>query len=311
MTISAKVICDSINQYGNRLTTFQLRYPRFIHAEFMTHRVFSRNASSSRAIPVSKLIEDIERDPVYPSFWGKNQTGMQAVEECNEFIMIPRHSPYTVDDFDGIHIEWWNEKMDHQEAWDETRNQAIKFAKAFSNAGYHKQIVNRLLEPFSHINVVVTATDYENFYSLRRHKDAQPEIKLLADAMWEAQQTSIPTLLHDNEWHIPYIEYNEWADVSMDYDTLTERLLKVSVARCARVSYLTHEGKEPDIDADLKLYDRLVGSIPLHASPAEHQSRPDRIICNNPLTWKNPELHGNLTGWVQFRKTLPNEFING
>lgn len=324
MTISAKVICDSINQYGNRLTTFQLRYPRFIHAEELTHRILSsqpellcmmfpdgvmydpnlsRNASSSRAIPVSKLIEDIERDPVYPSFWGKNQTGMQAIEECDALIDT---------DFEGL---GW-EPITREEAWDEARNKAIEFAQAFADAGYHKQIVNRLLEPFSHINVVVTATDYENFYSLRRHKDAQPEIKLLADAMWEAQQTSWPIFLKETHWHLPYVtdaELNVLGGFTAGEpfgDDWTQ-FIKLSVARCARVSYLTHEGKEPDIDADLKLYDRLVGSIPLHASPAEHQARPDRIICNNPLTWKNPELHGNLNGWVQFRKTLPNEFING
>ncbi len=295
MTINAKIICDSINEYGNRLTTFQLRYPRFIHAEFMTHRMFSRNASSSRAIPVAKLIEDIERDPVYPSFWGKNQTGMQAVEECNMLV-----------DIDGFGL------LTREEAWNKARESAITFAKAFAYSGYHKQIVNRLLEPFSHINVVVTATDYENFYSLRRHKDAQPEIKLLADAMWEAQQTSVVTTkLFHNEWHLPYITDEDWTAMSIPYDQINEILLRVSVARCARVSYLTHEGKEPNIIDDLKLYDRLVGSIPLHASPAEHQARPDRIICNNPLTWKNPELHGNLNGWVQYRKTLPNEFING
>lgn len=307
MTISAKVICDSINQYGNRLTTFQLRYPRFIHAEFMTHRMFSRNASSSRAIPVSKLIEDIERDPVYPSFWGKNQTGMQAVEECINSVVISNNFPYYL--YNGVSDEicYEDEITTRDDAWDQARDIAIKFAKAFADAGYHKQIVNRLLEPFSHINVVCTSKDYENFYSLRRHKDAQPEIKLLADAMWEAQQASWPIFLNENQWHLPYVTATELLHTACPFDDFK----KISVARCARVSYLTHEGKEPDIDADLKLYDRLVGSIPLHASPAEHQAHPDRIICNNPLTWKNPELHGNLTGFVQYRKTLPNEFVSG
>lgn len=302
MTISAKMICHSKNEYGQELKTFQLRYPRFIHAEFMTHRMFSRNASSSRAIPVSKLIEDIERDPVYPSFWGKNQPGMQAATECNNRVIIPHVYPRGY--YDGT-VDWESDVTTRGDAWDQAREQAIKFARAFDEAGYHKQIVNRLLEPFSHINVVVTATDYENFYALRRHPDAQPEIKLLADAMWEAEQNSIPKSLTGNEWHLPYITENE------PWELFTTKLIKISVARCARVSYLTHEGKEPDIASDLKLYERLVGSTPLHASPAEHQATPDRIICNNPLTWKHPELHGNFHGFIQYRKTLPNENVKG
>jgi len=309
MTISAKVIRDSINQYGNRITTMQLRYPRFIHAEETTHRILntqpelimmvlpdgvmydrnlSRNASSSRAVPVSKLIEDIERDPVYPSFWGKNQPGMSADEECNEPVNILLDWVHEVDEFGT-----------REQAWDMAKNYAIWFAKAFDKAGYHKQIVNRLLEPFSHINVVVTATEWNNFYSLRRHKDAQPEIKILADAMWEAQQTSKPCLLKENEWHVPYVD---------EYIGNEDRI-KLSVARCARVSYLTHDGKQPNVEADLKLYDRLIGSIPLHASPAEHQATPDTRYKGGD-SWNNKEKHGNLKGWIQYRKTLPNESCN-
>ena len=329
MTISAKIICDSISLDGIRLTTMQLRYPRFIHAEELTHRIvsttsemieiiypdgvmydrnLSRNASSSRAIPVSKLIEDNERDPVYPSFWGSNKPGMQAGEECNNLVNV------------FVDHETGSINLSREQAWDFGRNEMIRLAKAFADAGYHKQIVNRLLEPFSHINVLVTATNYENFYALRRHPDAQPEIHELADRMFEAQQASTPVPLEQGQWHIPYVD--EWDWCGKDPILTEEQAIKISVARCARVSYLTHEGKKPDIEADLKLYDRLVGSTPLHASPCEHQATPDilhkvststlidgKVVGGSELKWENPHQHGNLTGWIQYRKTLPNEYV--
>lgn len=289
MTISARVIADSVSEHQVRITTMLIRYPRFIHAEFMTHRVFSRNASSSRAIPVKKLIEDVINDPVYPSFWGKNQKGMQAHEECNEKVVIV----FGIDE---------RKFLSREEAWWLARAKAIDFAKAFDDAGYHKQIVNRLLEPFSHINVVVTATEWSNFYALRRHEDAQPEIRELADRMWEAQQNSIPLLLRKGEWHLPFVSQDEILGFAPNFDNP----IKLSVARCARTSYLTHEGKKPKVDEDLALYDRLLSSVPLHASPAEHQATPDPSFMGE-LGWAHRHLHGNFTGWIQYRKTLPGE----
>ena len=82
--MEVKVIADSISESGKRITTFQLKYPRFIHSEVMTHRVFSRNASSSRAIPVKKMIEQVRNNPAMPIHWGANQSGMQAKNELNE-----------------------------------------------------------------------------------------------------------------------------------------------------------------------------------------------------------------------------------
>lgn len=302
MTIEAKMIVDSVSPQGIRLTTFQLRYPRWIHAEFLTHRMFSRNASSSRAIPVAKLIEDIERDPAMPIHWGKNQPGMQAREALD------------------AHAE--------EEAfatWTDALESAISCAKNMARINAHKQIVNRLLEPFSHINVVCSSTDYENFFTLRRHEDAQPEIKALADAMWKAREESIPVPLKVGDWHLPYISKQDGSlayrflkqgRITRDEPPLEETLqtlLKVSVARCARVSYLTHEGKESTVEEDLKLYERLVGSSPLHASPAEHQATPDEENYQEGavLGWEHPELHGNFRGWVQYRKTLEGEFVPG
>ena len=309
MTITAKVIADSISEAGKRITTFQLRYPRFIHAELMTHRMFSRNASSSRAIPVERLIKDIIDDTAMPLHWGKNQPGMQAKEEHNDKVVL-------------------GYPCDKLSAWLMARDAAIEVAQAFNKAGYHKQIVNRLLEPFSHINVLVTATEYQNFFALRDHPDAQPEIMVLAQEMKKAMEVSTPELLMEGAWHVPYIDQETWELIwdeatggggagPREVEWMQEISLKVSVARCARVSYLTQEGTKPTIEQDLKLYDRLLSSVPLHASPAEHQATPDtQFLCRvthddgwveSQTRWKRPEYHGNLVGWTQFRKTLTGE----
>ena len=193
MTITAKIIADSIGPAGQRVTTLQARYPKFIHGEAKTHRIvciggkayesleevgfmddpaFSRNASSSRAIPVERLIKDVLDDPAMPVFWGKNRPGMQAVEEMDSA-----------------------ERQRAIDSWLRARNTAVEHARAMAAMGVHKQIVNRIIEPWCHINVVVTATDWSNFFALRRHKDAQPEMKALADAMLEAREASTPAPL--------------------------------------------------------------------------------------------------------------------
>ena len=298
MTITAKIIADSVSQMGVRLTTMQLRYPRIVHSEFMTHRMFSRNASSSRAIPVERLIQDVMDDPAMPVFWGKNQPGMQAAEELEGRVL---HSV--------------------KSHWLMARDTAVYHARMMVADGAHKQIVNRLLEPWCHINVVVTATDWSNFFALRRHPDAQPEMRALADAMWEAREASAPKLLVPGQWHLPYVQIsdmcNRW---DVDPGTIVpahvwDEAIKLSVARCARVSYLTHEGKPPNVVDDLRLYDRLIGSTPLHASPAEHQATPDTCATTladskyGIIAWQNLHQHGNLHGWRQYRKMLPNECV--
>ena len=192
--ISAKVIADSIHsETGTRITTFELVYPRFIHSEFMTHRIFNRNASSSRAIPTTKLIEQVRSNPVFPSHWGKNQKGMQAAEELSE-----------------------DARMDAILVWTKASESAAIYAEQLRRGQVHKQIVNRILEPFTHIRVVVTSTSWVNFYGLRDHKDAQPEIRELAQAMKKAHEESQPTKLQWGEWHLPYITP---ADSVVAYDT--------------------------------------------------------------------------------------------
>lgn len=309
MKISATVIADSISPHGIRLTTLQLCYPRWIHAELLTHRAFSRNASSSRAIPVQRLTTAMLKNPPLPVHWGANRSGMQAREECNTLVQ----NPIT------------GELLSREDAWLASLDMACAWANAFADAGYHKQLANRHAENLGWINTLVTATDYENFFALRLHEDAQPEIKMLADAMWNARETSTPTPLNVGDWHLPYVtkqddslayRFLKTGRITRDEPPLEEiqkTLTQISVARCARVSYLTHEGKQSTIEEDLKLYERLVGSSPLHASPAEHQATPDEENYQEGavLGWEHPELHGNFRGWVQYRKTLEGEFVPG
>lgn len=282
MTITATTLKDSINNEGVRLITLQLRYPRFLHPELMTHRVFSRNASSSRAIPVEKLIQDVLDDPAMPSYWGKNQKGMQAREEVPDNVVYIQKAVYPT----GERVDF---QTDAKTVWINAMRNAVDSARILANNGYHKQIVNRLLEPFAHINVVVTATDWTNFFSLRLHADAQPEMRLLAEAMKEAILSSEPTLLEDGQWHLPYVDNQITGDVAQ----------MVSAARCARVSYLTREGKETTVEEDLALAGRLLASG--HMSPFEHQATPDIWLGNG---WMNESAHGNLYGWKQLRHLL-------
>lgn len=263
MTITAKVIAHSRASGAPNLITLQCRYPRFIHAEFMTHRVFSRNASSSRAIPIERMIQDVIDDPAMPVAWGSNKPGMQAGDE------VP-HWPVAT------------------ECWLDAMHAAVERAKELNNLGLHKQIVNRLLEPFGHISVVVTATEWDNFFALRCHPDADPTMRALAEAMRDAIAGSTAV---KREWHLPYISEMELA-AKRPFDG--KWLAMISAARCARVSYLNHDGTSPDIEKDLLLAKRLLESK--HMSPSEHQA----IAAPGTKS-------GNFVGWSQYRQMLENQ----
>ncbi len=286
MPVSALVIADSATPTDVRVTTVKLRYPRFIHSEFLTHRVFSRNASSSRAIPIERMIKDVIDDPAMPVYWGSNKKGMQAGAEVENTLLAGRR-------------------------WLDARDSAVAQARKLNELGLHKQVANRVLEPFAHINVLVTATDWNNFFALRRHPDAQPEIKALADAIAEAMTNSRPKFLNYNEWHLPYIgEEDIKASIEVEGDQALARLLKVSTARCARISYETFEtGKISTFEEDDRLHTQLVVSQPVHASPAEHQVTPD--MKDGSGNWKNKHLHGNLRGVIQYRKLIAGEAVHG
>lgn len=265
MAYRADIILDSVAPNGHRLTTFALTYPRIVHAEFMTHRMFSRNASSSRAIPTEKLIDLVADDPFQPVYWGKNQSGMQAKQTL---------SLEALEEADRI--------------WKGALNCALDWADQLREVGAHKQIVNRLLEPFSWITVICSATEYGNFFAQRCHPDAQPEIQKLAYMMLDAYQASTPTPVKAYEWHIPFITDEDRQQLN------TVQLRRVSVARCARVSYLNHEGtRDIQKDIDLSIFLEQSG----HWTPFEHvaEAMPDPVHI------------GNLTGWMQYRKYFGQE----
>ena len=299
MTITAKVICDSICKHSKiRITTLELEYPRFIHPEFMTHRVFSRNASSSRAIPVAKVIQAVIDNPAMPIHWGKNQSGMQAREELDD-----------------------SGKESVERLWIDARDCAVQLAKEMSEVGAHKQIVNRILEPFTHIRVIVTATNFANFFALRDHEDAQPEIRELARVMKAAMETSTPKSLGLGEWHLPYLDDEDLANINnhMAESSITRHepnkgdvcmmACAVSAARCARVSYLTHDGERPTLQKDLELYRHLVNANPPHMSPCEHQASPN---CYDKVAGLGYQItHSNFRGWVQFRHLIKDESVPG
>lgn len=265
----AKVVADSTNNGRARLTTLQLRYPRFIHSEFMTHRVFSRNASSSRAIPVLKILAGLEKDPAVPIDFGRNGKGMQAHGSLDSETQAKAR-------------EIWLEGMRH----------AVETARKLAELGVHKQHANRVTEPYAWIDVVVTSTKFDNFYNLRDSKMAQPEIAKLAQDMKKAIAASKPRDLLHEKWHLPYVSWEEAQNHT------TQALLAASVARCARVSYNLHDGTATDMSKDLQLFCDLEAEK--HFSPFEHQATPD--------TWRRG-LGGNLgPDWVQYRKTLQGEW---
>jgi len=339
--IKAEIVADSKNEYGQRITTFILTYPRFIHAELLTHRLFSRNAASSRAIPAKKMIEAIVNDPFVPVAWQKAHKGMQGTE----------YFDYT-------------ETL--RESWVDASLSAVDAAEVLMESGVTKQLINRLLEPFQWYTCLVTATEYDNFFELRcpqyevdgkrdkhyksrkdairddstlskydllswlksNHAQGEIHISLLAEAMWDARNESTPKQLKAGEWHIPFgdrFDINRVEDLSRDTLFTREQLkVKIATARCARISYNNFEGKD-DYEADIDLYNSLLTrpytnkkgftfteKDPKHMSPSEHCARAmsdnDRFKeakdeFNNYIRVEN-EWSGNFRGFVQLRKEI-------
>ena len=273
-----EIIADSINGYGDRLTTFVLTYHRMIHSEVMTYRQWSRNCSSSRAIPIAKNIKQVQDLNLYPIHWGADQKGMQAYEEVPESIQ--------------------ELAMD---TWDEARTACIKSAERLIELGIHKQVANRLLEPFNTITMVVTATDYQNFFDQRCHPDAQPEIQALANAMKAKYESSQPKFLEAGDWHLPFIKAEDWEEMQIKWKEVANGDLnsrKIATGRCARVSYLNHDGVR-NIQDDINLHDRLLTSKPAHLSPFEHIA----------IALPSSEKRANFTGFESYRYQLEQKGI--
>jgi thymidylate synthase ThyX len=307
--IKAKIIADSKNQFGDRITTFVVTFPRIILAEVNTHRMFSRNSASSRAIPFEKMLKMVEENPFIPIKWMKDHKGMQGNVYFNED-----------DKFDnGVRFKSMPQAL--LDNWLAARNNAVSVAKSMSEKGLTKQIVNRLLEPFMWHTAIISATEWENFFALRNHEAAEIHLQELANLMMIAYNESTPNELKEGEWHIPFGDkidednLHDYGIVELDniYD-IDELKIAVATARCARVSYLNHEGKD-DYEADLKLYDQL--STSGHWSAFEHCAKAmtkyqykqyavnnyiSDISCVSSHGWC-----GNFKGFIQLRKTFENE----
>lgn len=257
--ITAEIIADSLNEFSNRLTTYVCTFPRIILAEVNTHRMLSRNSASSRAIPVIKQIEKVDKNPFMPVQFGKNCKGMQAQTK------IEAHDEhYAID------------------SWLQGKQNACATARMLADLGVHKQLANRVLEPYSYTTAIISATAWHNFFKLRAHPDAQPEFQVLAYRMLEAYLENTPKELSKGEWHIPF--GNKMPD------SLTqEEKIKVAVARCARVSYENFDG-EININSDFELYDNLLKSG--HLSPFEH------VACASGV---HGLRSGNFIGFIQHR----------
>lgn len=313
--LASRAINADGDDQGPPLYTIRMRYPRIIHGEIMTHRVFSRNARSSRAVPVRTMLLECTSMPFIPWHWGKNQKGMQADEKCDELVNFRTFWQRK----DGTHTRHYGTKIDHTStaAWLAASEYAVEVAEAFMNAGYHKQIPNRLLEPFSWIDTLITSCEWDNFLWLRDHADAEPHLQDLARLVKQAIDDADVQILEPGEWHTPYIIPADLQNLIISPDKDTKRVIDdlgcddqellnmVSAARCARISYKPFDG-DASYERELERYDMLVSSDRVHASPLEHQATPD-VFSEEYGNWDEADFHGNLSGWIQFRKTVPNE----
>ncbi len=305
--VTSEVVKASVNPRGKKIVTFLWTYPRFIHSEIMTHRMFSRNAASSRAIPVDKMIQAIEDDPAMPEWWGKNQKGMQAGEQLDEFSIdnckkeinlikdVVIGSKYKLIDNETYSqllslTENKHEDLDYSILLEiknilEEKIKTAKGVKGLNIDGLHKQTSNRYIEPWMHMTVLVTATEWDNFFALRAHPAAQPEFQTLAYKALDQYLNIECQELDWDEWHIPFRD-----NVKGD-----EKDLISSVASCARTSYTKHNGDFTH-DEQKELYNRL--SKLGHWSPFEHQAQAQEKV----------NISGNFrNGWLQYRNTFENE----
>ena len=281
----AKIIADSISPDGVRLTTMEVVVPRIVLAEFNTHRMLSKSSASSRAIPIEKMLARVIDDPYVPETWERNGSGMQGHGLLDEAAAEVCKS-----------------------TWLSARDFAVRHVNMLLAAGLHKQTTNRLLEPFMWHTVIVTATEWSNFYNLRCNPLAHPALRNTAEAMRDAQTASTPRFVAPGGWHLPYFDPERDADIS------SEERVKVCVARCARVSYLTHDGIR-DPSKDIELAESLLSNG--HMAPLEHVARPltrtswedsDLLDGRHPIDIEpKHQFVGNFRGWVQYRKTIAGE----
>ena len=287
--ITVNVIADSIAN-GVRITSVELEYHRFVHSELMTHRNFSRNASSSRAIPAKKGRTQVWNSPQYPVHWGANQRGMQASKQLTGL---------------KLHLA--------KGLWKSASKVACVLHWGMEKIGLHKQVCNRILEPFQPIKVLVTSTEWANFLWLRDHDDAQPEIRELAGLISTALISSVPTTLGYKEWHIPYVTAEMRATLTL------EEMLIISISCCAQVSY---RALDVSLAKARKIVESLTSGSRVHASPFEHQASPIPTYHKLSMTkakrlgithfdTDNNRWSGNFRGWVQHRQLIKGNVVTG
>lgn len=327
--IEVQIIADSVGQRSGRITTFELTYPRIVHSEFMTHRLFSRNAMSSRAVPIKTMVKLIRENMAMPVRFGSNQPGMQDKGvEHDALVYLP-----------------YEQGMTGRDAWVEAADRACEVALAFEEAKYHKQIANRLIEPFQMMKTVMTTTEMENFLWLRVDADADPTIEVLANLMKDALDNSEPELLQPGVWHTPYVDHvygfgpEGDAHIFEGYCVLDENdrpvmlteeeALRISASCCGQVSYRRLDSTK---DKALDIYTRLVAGKKVHASPFEHQAKEvdetwddvdhgekqvNVAWCSE--TWEKGITHvdregnfwsGNFKNWIQHRQLIPGHVAN-
>lgn len=333
--VSATILADSISPQGIRLLTMEIEYPRMILAEQNTHGMLCKNSASSRAIPFKKMAEQLTARPIR---FGEANPGMQ--DKGVDYTAGVLGWPVEYDGNTGSPL------FTPEEAWQEAKEHALYFAEAFYNAGYHKQVYNRLTEPFQMMKTVISGTELENYFWLRNHDAADPSIAELARCMFEAREQSIPDKLSAGQYHLPYVMwirdyngnqvfYDRNADSSIVYYTL-EQAIKVSCARCAAVSF---RNEDYGLEKCLEVYDRLVGDERKHASAFQHQATPMKDKDhgsdgnNYPFQWRasvnvpeeyyswepgvsHADRKGQLwsaqfKGWIMQRKLIPGENYEG
>jgi hypothetical protein len=241
-----------------RLTTLAITMPTLYWPEVLTHRKFSRNASSDRALPAGARIEQVREDPFIPVVFYAESRGMVPREPLGDQELARRR-------------------------WLEERDEALIWATSQLLDGWHHEHINRLLTPWLWTTAIISSTEWENFFKLRLAPDAAEAIRTVAGLMRDAMDASTPVELQPGQWHLPFIDADEKGGLP----------LNISVARCARVSYLNHDGKV-DVDRDLTLAKRLREEQ--HWSVFEHQATPQPEQRSSPSNFDWP--------WLQHRKIL-------
>lgn len=289
--IEAEIILDSLNMAtGDRITTVRCVFPRIILAELVTHRLLfvdqdadlamlyeaydediphslSKNAASSRAVPVTKMLERTRNYPYIPVFRGarKGMTSGEPVDDAKQAQAL--------------------------EIWADMMEVCMSGVEMLAELGIEKGIANRPLEWFSHIEVLLTATEWKNFFLLRDHPAAMFEIRELAQAIRKQMERSQPQTLYPGDWHLPYA-----------YGFVTENFAEASAARCARLSYKSLATEQTSTYAeDMALFNKLTADNPKHLSPLEHPA----------MALDKHERHGNLMGWKSLRKDMFGEVESG